>query len=206
MERPALRGVKAIRVADRARQAEPGSLRFAPRTGWPALRAWLARGLCGGGWSIIVLMAGDVPRGKVRLRFTDYVVDPRDPDIMRRTMDVEADVITFDGQSVCLWLRGVEVQSVPSSSLASIELAQENPTTSPKAYSVQDVRTRHANAYQRWTPEDEQLLVKLHTDGHDPESLARRFHRQPSAIRARLEKLGMEKTRPSGNQASTPPF
>ncbi|MFH7340713.1 hypothetical protein [Streptomyces sp. KHY 26] len=151
-------------------------------------------------------MADDVSRGKVRLRFTDFVVDPLDPDIMRRTMDVEADVITFDAQSVSLWLQGVEVQSLPLSSLAAVELPRENPTASSKAYSVEEVRTRHANAYQRWTPEDEQLLLRLHADGHDHETLARRFHRQPSAIRARLERLGAEETEPSGHQADDPPF
>ncbi|MGW2492802.1 SANT/Myb-like DNA-binding domain-containing protein [Streptomyces sp. NPDC001606] len=147
----------------------------------------------------------DVPRGKVRLRFTDFVVDPQDPDIMRRTMDVEADVITFDAQSVCLWLQGVEVKSLPLSSLAAIELPQGDSTALSKAYSVEKIRTHHANAYQRWTPEDEQLLLKLHSEGHDPESLARRFQRQPSAIRARLEKLGAETTETTEHQAG-PPF
>ncbi|MFE3032669.1 hypothetical protein ACFXKY_13610 [Streptomyces canus] len=136
-------------------------------------------------------MSGAVSQGKIRLRFSEFVVDPSDADVMRRVLDVEADLLTFEGGSITFWLRGVEVCSFPSSVLDGVELPVGLEPAS-RVYSVDEVRKQYPKAYERWTPEDDQLLLRLHTSGSGVDELAERFARQPSAIRSRLAKLGME--------------
>lgn len=51
------------------------------------------------------------------------------------------------------------------------------------------LRERHPNAYERWTARDDRELLRLHEDGWVSTELARRFGRQPSAIKSRLRKL-----------------
>ncbi|MFJ8637442.1 hypothetical protein [Streptomyces sp. NPDC093568] len=150
-------------------------------------------------------MSDAVPQGKIRLRFIEFTVDPWDSDVMRRVLDVEADLLTFEGGSATFWLRGVEVCSFPSSLLSGVELSLESGPAA-QAYSVDEVRKQHPNAYQRWTLEDEQLLLQLHASGSGIDELAGRFARQPSAIRSRLAKLGVGELREqSQGLPSTPP-
>ncbi|MCX4602398.1 hypothetical protein OG402_18170 [Streptomyces anulatus] len=55
------------------------------------------------------------------------------------------------------------------------------------------MRTKYPNAYQPWAPDNEERLLALYRDGSkDPADLAAEFGRQPSAIRSRLAKLGLE--------------
>ncbi|MFD5536339.1 hypothetical protein ACFWIJ_00395 [Streptomyces sp. NPDC127079] len=136
-------------------------------------------------------MSGAVPQGKIRLRFSEFVVDPSDADVMRRVLDVEADLLTFEGGSITFWLRGVEVCSFPSSVLDGVELPVGLEPAS-RVHSVDEVRKQYPRAYERWTLEDDQLLLRLHTSGSGVDELAERFARQPSAIRSRLAKLGVE--------------
>jgi hypothetical protein len=60
-----------------------------------------------------------------------------------------------------------------------------------KSYSYAEIRTEHANAYKKWTEdEDEELKEKFHND-QDIKVLATHFDRHPGAIRSRLRKLGL---------------
>ncbi|MFD8014809.1 hypothetical protein [Streptomyces sp. NPDC058955] len=161
----------------------------------------------------------DVTGPQVRLRLNDFVPDPDDPDVLRRVIDVQADVMTFENGIVTLWLQGAEVGSFPVDSLKEAKLAgsvrpapaQAAPRPDTRAYTVAQVRTQHGNAYQRWTETDDQRLLELHAAGHDTESLAQVFSRQPSAIHARLNKLGAPGVKPEDKskprqQPLTPPF
>ncbi|WP_221888602.1 hypothetical protein, partial [Streptomyces sp. WAC 01420] len=140
----------------------------------------------------VVGMSDAVLQGKIRLRFSEFVVDPSDADVMRRVLDVEADLLTFEGGSITFWLRGLEVGSFPSSVLDGVELPVGSAPAS-RVYSVDEVRKQYPKAYERWTPEDDQLLLlRLHASGSGVDELAERFARQPSAIRSRLAKLGVE--------------
>ncbi|MFC9606269.1 hypothetical protein ACFTTN_22745 [Streptomyces niveus] len=143
----------------------------------------------------------------VRLRLADFVMDPNDPDVMRRVLEVQADVLTFTDGQLRFWLDGTEVYSSPLGSVMAVEFPRETVASPPKTYSVNEVRRQHGKAYQRWTPDDEQLLLQFHAAGEEVEVLARRFDRQPSAIRARLVKLGAlaEDGAPMG-QVDSPPF
>lgn len=124
---------------------------------------------------------------------------------MRRVLDVEADLLTFEEGSATFWLRGVEVCSFPASVLSGVELTVGSDSVS-RAYSVDEVRKQYPNAYQRWTPEDDQLLLQLHASGSGVDELAGRFGRQPSAIRSRLAKLGVDGFAESASESpATPP-
>ena len=54
------------------------------------------------------------------------------------------------------------------------------------------IRSKHARAYERWEPEEDELLLTL--QGTEPSilAIAKRLKRQPSAIRSRLAKLELQ--------------
>jgi hypothetical protein len=60
-----------------------------------------------------------------------------------------------------------------------------------QAYQVAEVRREYPNAYLRWTAEADAALLAAYRSGHDVTALAGTFGRQPSAIRSRLNHLGM---------------
>lgn len=51
------------------------------------------------------------------------------------------------------------------------------------------VRVRYPNAYKPWTAEDDRLLLAKYQEGVSPNELVALLGRQPSAVRARLDKL-----------------
>ncbi|MEV6012287.1 hypothetical protein AB0M29_36475 [Streptomyces sp. NPDC051976] len=146
----------------------------------------------------------DMSKPQIRLQFTDFLLDPNDPDVMRKALTLEADVLTFEAGQVTFWLRGVEVAAFPWDAVRAVELASGTSLPAARAYSVDEVRKQHGNAYQRWSKEEEQLLVELHSAGHGVEALAERFSRQPGAIRSRLTKLGVEEPSVVGQQDVSP--
>ncbi|MFG2291704.1 hypothetical protein [Streptomyces sp. NPDC048603] len=149
----------------------------------------------------------DVIGPRVHMQFTDFLPDPHDADVMRRAIEVEADVMTFEDGMVTLWLQGTEVAAFPLHLLKAARLhpATAAPPPDSRAYTVSGIRKQHGNAYQRWSEEDDQRLLQLHASGHDIDILAENFSRQPSAIHARLEKLGAHQPG-SPQQPATPPF
>lgn len=52
-------------------------------------------------------------------------------------------------------------------------------------------RQKYPNAYAPWTKEQETELAQLHGSGMSTSEIARQMGRQPGAITARLEKLGL---------------
>ncbi|WP_128507520.1 hypothetical protein [Streptomyces inhibens] len=157
---------------------------------------------------MIVTMAAST----MRLRFTDFLADPHDPDVMRRALEIEADVMTFEGGTATFWSRGVEVCSYPVEVLVSVETQGENASSADsRKYTVEDVRKQHRNAYQKWSAEDDERLLDMHDTGSSVEELAECFGRQPSAIRSRLDKLGADAedsgvTPTVSQQSEVPPF
>lgn len=53
-------------------------------------------------------------------------------------------------------------------------------------------RRKYPNAYAPWTEEQETVLVRLHDSGVSTRDIAKELGRQPGAITARLEKLGLD--------------
>ncbi|MFD5619205.1 hypothetical protein [Streptomyces yangpuensis] len=62
----------------------------------------------------------------------------------------------------------------------------------PKAYTVEEKRKTHPNAYKPWTPDDEQHLGERCAQGIRLADLARQFGRDPGAIASRLRKINAE--------------
>ncbi len=60
-----------------------------------------------------------------------------------------------------------------------------------KSYSVEEIRNEHAHAYEKWSPEQEDQLRQMFGSGKTVKEIAEGLHRQPSAIRRRLEKLNL---------------
>lgn len=59
---------------------------------------------------------------------------------------------------------------------------------------LQDIRSRYQRAYERWTEGEDAQLRAMFTQHRTIQQMATRFQRQPSAIRARLSKLGLDAT------------
>jgi len=65
----------------------------------------------------------------------------------------------------------------------------------------------HANAYAKWTPEDDALLMELYTNGLSVKELMEQFGRNRGAIRSRLKKLAEERILESMNSSPDhPPY
>lgn len=54
---------------------------------------------------------------------------------------------------------------------------------------IYEIRKEHPNAYEKWSPKDDSELEKLFCEKKTIDELSSIFKRQPSAIRARINKL-----------------
>lgn len=61
-----------------------------------------------------------------------------------------------------------------------------------KSYSLNEIRKDHPNAYEKWTKEDDELLIKSYQDGLTISELSIIFERKVGAIQSRLKKLAFE--------------
>lgn len=66
---------------------------------------------------------------------------------------------------------------------------KEEREESHKAYSVAKLREQHAQAYARWTAEDDERLEQLFCEGWKVKELSALFGRDPGAISSRIRKL-----------------
>jgi len=71
-----------------------------------------------------------------------------------------------------------------------IELAPVSEETS-KSYAVEEIRRIFPRAYEKWTTEEDNALVKKYSDGVSVSELAKIHQRKLGAIRSRLQKLGL---------------
>lgn len=55
------------------------------------------------------------------------------------------------------------------------------------------IKRKYPRAYQKWEADEDNRLRQLYSAGKGTRELASHFQRQPSAIRARIEKLGLSK-------------
>lgn len=60
-----------------------------------------------------------------------------------------------------------------------------------KAYSVEGIRTKHANAYHPWNAQEEGKLLQFYQSGTSAKAIARLLGRKVGAITSRLRKLGI---------------
>jgi hypothetical protein len=57
---------------------------------------------------------------------------------------------------------------------------------------IEQVRTHHPNAYNKWTDEEVDSLKAMVEEGKDLETVATALKRRPGAIRYRLRQMGLE--------------
>lgn len=61
-----------------------------------------------------------------------------------------------------------------------------------KKYNVDDIREKYQRAYEKWTNEEEEILISRFEQGINIKEIATILGRQPSAINSRLQKLGLK--------------
>jgi len=61
--------------------------------------------------------------------------------------------------------------------------------TTKKAYTFDEVRIKHKEAYKPWTPELNHELTVMYFEGVKPRDIAKHFGRTGGAIRSRIKKL-----------------
>jgi DNA-directed RNA polymerase specialized sigma24 family protein len=84
----------------------------------------------------------------------------------------------------------VAIADLPLLRAALDRVLRELDPTPPKAYSVQAVRQDHPAAYARWTPKQEEELLREFDAGRTVDELAELLGRQPGGIRSRLRQRG----------------
>ncbi|MGW0419626.1 hypothetical protein [Streptomyces sp. NPDC003015] len=126
-----------------------------------------------------------------RVTFTDYMPDPNDAECLRRSMTIPADQITFVEDHMVLWLAGSETARFALSTVVAVKV--ERISGNGRREDPEELRARYPNLGQPWAAEDEARLLTLYRKGErDLDVLGTEFGRQPSAIRSRLSKLGLE--------------
>ncbi len=76
----------------------------------------------------------------------------------------------------------------PDFSKIKIDTADTKELVSKKAEPFTEIRQKYPNAYERWTKEDDELLVNMFRQGESIAELANHFQRKKGAIRSRLKK------------------
>ncbi len=114
--------------------------------------------------------------------------------VMPTTHFLVDESIDPNGQMLGFWIRDVSKLSDAEPINLLLDARRRNAKVISEkegAYSVEEIRKDHPNAYAKWTSEEDELLksrFKMGTDVHD---LATIHHRKVGAIRSRLQKLGL---------------
>ena len=77
-------------------------------------------------------------------------------------------------------------------SSAEEALDLESPSNLSHQDRQENIKRKHPNAYEPWTPEQERLLTKMHKGGAPVHAIASALKRQPTAISSRIRKLGLD--------------
>ncbi len=64
-------------------------------------------------------------------------------------------------------------------------------TNSSQSQLMEAAKKKYANAYEPWSKKDEADLAMMYSEGKTIEEMSNKFQRQPGAINARVEKLGL---------------
>jgi len=64
-------------------------------------------------------------------------------------------------------------------------------TNSSRTQRMEAAKLKYANAFEPWSKKDEADLALMYSEGKEKEELSSHFQRQPGAIMARIEKLGL---------------
>lgn len=89
-------------------------------------------------------------------------------------------------------MRVVKEEEKQTSTISAIAKEKAGAKGIDKAYSVDEVRTRHKDAYKPWTQELDDELTVMYCEGINTRDLAKHFGRTKGAIRSRIKKLELE--------------
>lgn len=64
--------------------------------------------------------------------------------------------------------------------------------TDEKSYSIDKIREKYPNAYNKWDEEQDEELTRLYCEGHKVSKIAKIMKRQPGGIRSRVRKLELK--------------
>jgi len=84
----------------------------------------------------------------------------------------------------------------PDKRKTSVEKNYKSVDTTEKAYSVSQVREKHADAYKPWTTEQDDELTMMFCEGVNVRDMAKHFGRTKGAIKSRIKKLELEELYP----------
>jgi hypothetical protein len=110
-----------------------------------------------------------------------------------RMQEIEADRITFDEGLVWFWSHGMAITSHPASDIESLSAMHVEGAANDEGLenAVERTRERHPRAFEAWTDAEDERLRHAHATGLTRVQLSEMFERQPSAIRSRLDALGL---------------
>lgn len=120
-------------------------------------------------------------------------------EICREAIGSGKPIMTFDGDPGAP-LQAIGAKAIPLSGVAvllgSVPQGANSPLlhkiasdSSGRTYSLESIRRNHKRAYEKWSEQDEALLLKLHEEGKTRREIAQELQRQPSAISSRLRKI-----------------
>jgi hypothetical protein len=110
-----------------------------------------------------------------------------------RMQEIEADRITFDEGLVWFWSQGMAITSHPAAEIESLSAMHDDATAHDEGLesAVERTREQHPRAFELWTDAEDERLRHAHSTGLTRVQLSEMFERQPSAIRSRLDALGL---------------
>ncbi|HRA72460.1 MAG TPA: helix-turn-helix domain-containing protein, partial [Flavobacterium sp.] len=73
-----------------------------------------------------------------------------------------------------------------------LALIEKENTSNTKAYSVDEIRLQHSEAYKKWDVSEDLKLEKLFNEGKKPNEIALLLGRNQGAINSRLKKTGLK--------------
>jgi DNA-binding NarL/FixJ family response regulator len=71
-------------------------------------------------------------------------------------------------------------------------LALASSSDSNYQHRLAKIKQNHPNAYEPWTPEQEEILKSMYKGGSPVKDIASALKRQPGAIISRIRKLGLD--------------
>ena len=74
----------------------------------------------------------------------------------------------------------------------SVPTTKKKETETSKAYSYEEVREKHKDAYKPWTSNLDEELTVMYCEGVNVRDMAIHFGRTKGAIRSRIKKLELE--------------
>ena len=72
------------------------------------------------------------------------------------------------------------------------KLKKSDSESGEKAYSIEEIRKEHEQAYMPWSEDDDEKLESLFCEGKSVKELASIFERKEGAIRSRIKKLELK--------------